>query len=66
MSSPPTRSGHALIDPTQLEQVLMNLCVNARDAMPAAARSRRDPNVALDAATRSRNGTLGPAAIRRV
>jgi DNA-binding LacI/PurR family transcriptional regulator/signal transduction histidine kinase/ActR/RegA family two-component response regulator len=27
-------AGNILIDPTQLEQVILNLCVNSRDAMP--------------------------------
>lgn len=53
--------GRIRIDPTQLEQMLLNLCSNARDAMPdGGTLTIETQNVELDAARADRHGASLP------
>lgn len=53
--------GNIRMDPTQLEQVVMNLAINARDAMPNGGKLIiRVGNVTLTTATQSEDAALVP------
>jgi len=56
-----TENCNAIIDPTQLESAILNLCVNARDAMPNGGKLIIESNTTeLDAAFADQNPEVNP------
>jgi two-component system cell cycle sensor histidine kinase/response regulator CckA len=57
----PSQPGLILIDPTQLEQVIMNLAVNSRDAMPQGGKLEiKLSNVTINATTAGAQTWIAP------
>jgi len=61
LRGPPGRSFWATVDPTGMESALLNLCINARDAMPNGGTISIDlTNVRIDAQEAQEHADVGP------